>query len=98
MEQEEPRAQALRQRLAIDDNFVVRADRHGGRGQKLAIDGDAPFGDPGLGVAARAEPGPGHDLGDALAPRRRGVGFARRSAVACFGAAMSLVSIFVHEA
>ena len=58
---------ALRQRLAVDADLVVGADIERGRGQHLAIDGDAALRDPGFGVAARAKAGAGDDLGDAIA-------------------------------
>ena len=65
--EEEPRALAVRQRLAVDDDAVERRDVERGRCDLLAIDGDAAGRDPGLGLAPRAQPGARHHLGDAIA-------------------------------
>ena len=67
MEQEQPGALAGRERLAVDGDLVVVGDVERGAGQNRAIDGDAALLDPQLGVAARAQAGARHDLGDALA-------------------------------
>ena len=66
VEREQARALRRAQRLAVDAHVVGLADVEGGAGQHLAVDGDAPLGDPGLGVAARAQARPRHHLGDAL--------------------------------
>ncbi len=62
-----PEAQRLGhgQGLAVDQDLVARPDVERGCGQQRAVDADAAFGDPTFGLAARAEPGAGHDLGDA---------------------------------
>lgn len=50
--QEQPRALALRQRLAVDGDDVARFDVERRAVDHLAVDGDTPFRDPRLGVAA----------------------------------------------
>jgi hypothetical protein len=62
----EPRRRRLGERLAVDLDVARR--RHGDcrAGQDGAVDAHAAFGDPALGIAPRAEPGPCHHLGDAL--------------------------------
>ncbi len=67
MKEKEPRALTLRQGLAIDNDLIAGLDNHRRGRQRFAIDRDAALGDPRLGVAARAETGPGNDLGDAIA-------------------------------
>ncbi len=67
VEHEKPRPLALRQWLAVNFDLIARADVHGRRSQHGSVDGDAAFGDPRLGVAARAKPDARHHLGDALA-------------------------------
>ena len=51
-------------RLAVDLDPVGRTHGHRRRRQRLAVQDDAALGDPALGVAARAEAGPCHGLGD----------------------------------
>ena len=58
---------ARAERLAVDAHVVGLADVKGGAREHLAVDADAALGDPGFGVAARANARPRHDLGDALA-------------------------------
>ena len=65
--EKEPRALARRQRLPVDGDAVRRRHVARRRGDHLAVDRHPPGRDPGLGLAARGEPGAGHDLGDALA-------------------------------
>ena len=67
MVEEEPRAFALRQRLAVDADAVGRGHVARGRCDHRAVDRDAAGGDPLLRLAARGEAGAGDDLGDALA-------------------------------
>ncbi len=69
-----PEARPLRlgQRSAVDPDLVLRRHRDCRAGEDGAVDRDPPFVDPAFGVAARAQPGTRHDLGDAfwLADRR----------------------------
>ena len=67
MEQEKPRALGRAEPLAVDPHVVGVADVEGGALEHLAVDGDAARGDPGFGVAARAQARARHDLGDAAA-------------------------------
>ena len=67
VEQKEPRALGRGERLAVDAHVVGFAHIEGWAAEHLAVDGDAALGDPGLGVAARTNARPRHDLGDALA-------------------------------
>ena len=53
--------------FAVDADAVARGDVERGRADHRAVDGDAPGGDPLLGLAARGEAGAGDHLGDALA-------------------------------
>ena len=78
--EEEPRALALRQRLAVDGDAVARGDVDCRRRDRLAVDGDPAGGDPVLGIAARAHAGARHHLGDAVAVARC-VACGRRSGV-----------------
>ena len=57
------------QELAVDGDPLARPHPHGRGLQHHAVDRDAPGGDPGLGVAARAQAGPRDQLGDPLRPR-----------------------------
>ena len=50
--EEQPRALARRQRFAVDLDAVARGDVERGRADHRAVDGDAPGGDPRLGLAA----------------------------------------------
>src|SRR6478672_280167 len=74
VEQEQARALARRQRLAVDGDDVVGGDIERRRIDDAAVDRDAALHDPLLGIAARGQPRPRHHLGDALA----GFLFARR--------------------
>ncbi len=65
--EEEPRALARGQRLAVDGDAVRRRHVERGRGDHLAVDRDPPGRDPGLGLPARGQPRARDDLGDALA-------------------------------
>ena len=65
--EEQPRALALRQRLAVDLHLVVGADIERRRGNDRAVDRHAPVRDPAFGLAARAQARPRHHLGDAVA-------------------------------
>ncbi len=65
--EEQPRALALRQRRAVDQHRVVRRHVERRRGDDAAVDADPALPDPLLGIAARAEPRPRHQLGDAIA-------------------------------
>ena len=83
-----------RERLAVDAHVVGFADVEGGAVEHLAVDDDAPLGDPGLRVAPRAEPGPRHHLGDALAlaDPRPGLGIRRPSSLCRSSSAPALPS------
>ncbi len=63
---------------AVDLDAVALLHIEGGAVQHASIDGDAPLGDPNLGVAARAGAGARHDLGDALALEGAGGRIVRR--------------------
>ena len=65
--EEQPRALARRQRLAVDRNHVIGGDVERRRVDDAAVDGDAAGRHHFLGIAARGEPGAGQHLGDALA-------------------------------
>jgi hypothetical protein len=65
--EEEPRALAHRQWVAVDDDTVGGTDVERRRGDHGAIDRNAAGADPGLGFTPRAKPGARHHLGDALA-------------------------------
>src|SRR5882672_503279 len=65
--EKQPRALALRQRLAIDHDGVFRCHIEGRRGDGRAIDRDAAGRDEGLGLTARRKPGTRDHLGDSLA-------------------------------
>ncbi len=65
VEEKEPRALGRAEPLAVDPDVVDVADVIGGALEHLPVDADAARRDPGLGVAARAEPRAGHHLGDA---------------------------------
>src|SRR5437868_1165241 len=80
MVQEQPRALARRQRLAVDGDNVILGDVERGRIDNAAVDGDAALHDPFLRVAAGGKPCPRHHLGDALA----GFLFTRRSGRTAF--------------
>src|SRR3954447_417749 len=67
MVQEQPRALARRQRLAVDGDDVILGDVERGRIDKAAVDRDAALHDPFLRVTARGKPCPRDHLGDALA-------------------------------
>ncbi len=67
VEQEQPRALAHRQRLAVDGDAVGRRHVARRRGDHLAVDRDPAGGDPGLGLAPRGKPGTRDHLGDAFA-------------------------------
>jgi hypothetical protein len=69
VEEKKPCALPLGQGLAIDADFIGGTDRHRRARQCFAIDGDAALRDPVLGIAARAKPGAGHDLGNAIGRR-----------------------------
>src|SRR5579875_1211998 len=62
-----PRAVGCGQRLAVDGELGGVGNVDGGRGQFFAAQTYAAFGDPALGVAARAEAGARQDFRDALA-------------------------------
>ena len=72
VEQEQPRALLLRQRLAVDADAVARGHVERRRGNLRAVDRDPAGGDPGLRLPARGEPDPRHHLGDALGRLWRG--------------------------
>ena len=61
----ELRGLGRRQRLAVDEDFVTPADFDGRGFEQLAVDADAAVGDPTLCLAARAQAGVRHRLGDA---------------------------------
>jgi len=63
--EEEPRAIARRQRFAIDGDAVAGGHIERWRQDDLAIDDNAPGGDPKLRLAARGEAGAGDHFGDA---------------------------------
>ena len=65
--EEQAGALAPRHRLAVDGDAVAAGDVHRRRGDRLAVDRDPAGGDPLLGVAARAQAGARHHLGDAVA-------------------------------
>ena len=67
VEEEEPRALAGGERLAVHAHIVRVGDVIGGARQRLAVHGHAPRLDPGLRLAPRAQARPRHDLRDALA-------------------------------
>src|SRR5436190_11047768 len=67
MVQEQPRAFAGRQRLAVDCDDVILGDVERGRIDKPAVDRDAALHDPFLRVTAGGKPCPRDHLGDALA-------------------------------
>ena len=71
VEQEQPRALAPRQRLAVDADAVGGRDVERWRGDGLAVDRHAAGRDPRLGLAARRHARPRHHLGDALGGFRR---------------------------
>src|SRR5262249_7914859 len=64
--EEEPCALALRQRLAVDRDAILRRPLAGGRGDGLAAGRHAPGRDPGFRLTARAEARARHHLGNAL--------------------------------
>src|SRR5262249_23411915 len=64
--EEEPRAVALGQRLAVDQDAIGGTAFERRRGGLLAVDLGAPGQDPLLRLAARAQPRPRDSLGDAL--------------------------------
>ena len=55
------------QRRTIHGDLVTVGDVEGRRQHLLAVDHDAPFGDPHFGIAPRAEAGTGNNLGQAVA-------------------------------
>src|SRR5216684_2151384 len=67
----EPRRLRRGEGLAVDADVARLGDRERRAGQHLAVDGDAAFGDPALGIAARAQPGARQPLGDPLSLFRR---------------------------
>ena len=78
VEEEEPGALAPAQRFAVHNNLVAGSDVESRAGQHHAIDHNAPLRDPALRVAARAQAGARHHLGDAGVLRRvLGRGFGR---------------------
>ena len=77
--QEQPGPRPSGQRLAVDGDAVPRPDIEGRGVDRLAVDRDAPGGDPGLGLAPRGEPGAGNHLGDAVAFVSRLLGHASPS-------------------
>ena len=68
MEQKKPRALGRGEPLAVDPDVVDVADVESRALQNLAVDAHSARGDPRFGVAARAEAGAGHHLGDAALP------------------------------
>ena len=62
----QPRPLGLWQRPAVDQHVVLRTDIDRRRGQDGAIEAHPALGNEPLGIAARAQPGPRHDLGDAV--------------------------------
>ena len=67
MIEEQPRALARRQRLAVNGDLVGGADIERRRRDGGAIDGDTSGRDPGFRLAAGAQTGARHHLGDAFA-------------------------------
>src|SRR4051812_28880995 len=65
--EEQPRALALRQRLAVDGDDIIRGDVERRRIDHPAVDADAALRDHLLGVAARGEARTREHLGDTLA-------------------------------
>src|SRR5271165_4423663 len=65
MEQKEPRALGRGERRAVDAHVVGLCDTIGRAFEHLSVDADTSGGDPGFGVAARAQPRAGDHLGDA---------------------------------
>ena len=72
----EPYASALtrRQWSAVDHDLVTIGYIEGGSHYLLAVDHNAAFGDPHLGVSTRAKPGAGDNLGETIAGIRFGGG------------------------
>src|SRR6185369_145634 len=65
--EEQPRAFARAQRLAVHRDTVGWRHVERRRRDRLAVDADAAGGDPGLRLAPRGEPRPRHHFGDAFA-------------------------------
>ncbi len=71
MEAKETRRFGLWQQLPVDLDPLARRHVERGRVYYLPVDGDPARRDQALGLAPRAEPGAGDDLGDALGLFRR---------------------------
>ncbi len=77
-----------RQRLAVDQHLVLPRHLESGRRQQPAVDVDAALLDPALRLAARAQPGPCHRLGDAQRLVRPRLGRLRRRSAARIAAGL----------
>ena len=75
--EEQPRALARAQRVAVDGNPIRGLNVERRRGDHDIVDRDTPGLDPRLGFPPRAQAGARDRLGDALALPRLGVGLAR---------------------